>query len=354
MSQAMREAKNRQLRERGVSMQPLISVVVPVYGVEKYLKKCVESILHQTYQNLEILLVDDGSPDYCPLICDRYAKEDPRVRVIHKANGGLSSARNAGIEASSGEYIGFIDGDDSVEPDMLEQLERACSESGAEIAVCDYFLERSDGSQIFPVDRVPDEILTGDQALDQFLRNGFVYLVIAWNKLYARKLFFNNDIRYPVGRFFEDNCTTNRLLYKSERVALIGRPLYHYLQRDGSIMAQPVDAKKIRDRIAVADSYLQFAKETGAHFHQAQSAALLMLLYQYGEFYSLRSLVPELRKKILQLASGWRRNPYLSKRFPIQLILVRFYLFPYVRHIWMALFRPDTERRTLPPVQVGK
>ena len=212
---------------------PLISVIVPVYKVEAYLRRCVDSILSQTWRNLEILLVDDGSPDACGGICDAYAETDPRIRVIHKENGGLSSARNAGLDASKGQYIGFVDSDDWVEPEMYEEMLALMERNEAQL-VC---------AGRFDVDGETGEKTVGlcpkrEETIDGEAMAGRIFLwdqcdSAACDKLYRRELF--DGIRYPEGRTCEDVPVTYRLALKAERVVLCDKPFYNYYHRSGSI-----------------------------------------------------------------------------------------------------------------------
>ena len=219
-------------------MQDLISVIVPVYKVEKYLKRCVDSILAQTYPCLEVILVDDGSPDGCPAICDEYAREDRRVRVIHKENGGLSDARNAGIDAAKGNFLGFIDSDDYVHPRFYELLLQALKEEGADIAGCDVKKIYETGTvEEEEKEAVRSEIYSGREATAN-LYDAQLYLrsVVIWNKLYKKELF--KDVRFPKGKLHEDEFTSYRLLYQSKSVVYIDRAYYFYFQREDGIMGQ--------------------------------------------------------------------------------------------------------------------
>lgn len=214
----------------------LISIIVPIYKVEPYLRDCIDSILAQTYDNIEVILVDDGSPDGCPRICDEYAARDARVRVIHKPNGGLSDARNAGLDAARGVWVGFVDSDDMVEPTMYERLLGEAVESGAQIVGCNFVEFGETGGEVedFWVRGVKERtILTGREAccllmVDDELQN------YAWNKLYAARLW--DGVRFPVGQKYEDVNTTYKLVEKAERVSLIPEALYRYRLREDSIV----------------------------------------------------------------------------------------------------------------------
>ena len=212
--------------------RPLISVIVPVYKVEAFLPKCVDSIRGQTYDDLEIILVDDGSPDGCGAMCDAFAAEDPRIKVIHKPNGGLSDARNAGIGIASGEYLGFVDSDDWIEPEMYESLmEMALREDLKLVCGGRYDVYEGAGRD---VGLCPDktEVISGeDLAKRIFVWDGIDSA--AWDKLYHRSLF--REIRYPVGKICEDLPTTYRIGLDAGRVGMVAKPFYNYFHRAGSI-----------------------------------------------------------------------------------------------------------------------
>ena len=210
----------------------LISVIVPVYKVEKYLDRCVQSIVDQTYRNLEIILVDDGSPDNCGAMCDAWAEKDPRFKVIHKVNGGLSDARNAGMAMATGEYIAFVDSDDWLHKEYVSLLYRAAKKYDVSLSACDYLIT-SGGNEIDAFDEPELERHTAAQALEM-LTNNRGYRAVAWNKLYHRSLLEGET--YPVGRYHEDEFFSYRIMDKAENLAYVNAPLYYYFQRTGSIM----------------------------------------------------------------------------------------------------------------------
>ena len=219
--------------------EDLISVIIPIYKVEKYLDRCIESVTSQTYKNLEIILVDDGSPDSCPQMCDVWAEKDSRIKVIHKENGGLSDARNAGIKASRGKYIAFIDSDDFVSPIFLETLYNDLISTGSDISVVD-FLKFSDYEQITE-DNASSELVTfeGLEKFNQLYSAEIgVDIVVAWNKLYKTSIFEDSDILYPVGKINEDEFVIHKILSKCNKICFRNIKLYYYLQRTGSIMHQ--------------------------------------------------------------------------------------------------------------------
>lgn len=212
-------------------MRDLISVIIPVYKVEEYLCRCVDSVLDQTYRNTEIILVDDGSPDGCPAICDEYAKQDARVRVIHQENAGLSGARNAGIDVAKGQWLAFVDSDDYLAEDFLESLYKACVDTDSDMSVCRWEYVRGE--------RIPEHgtgetrVYTGREMLANLYIPDGAYFVVAWNKLYRRELF--DGIRYPLGRIHEDEATTYRIYDQVRKAAYVDRSLYGYFVTPVSI-----------------------------------------------------------------------------------------------------------------------
>lgn len=222
-------------------MGKLISVIVPIYNVEPYLERCIESIRNQTYNNLEIILVDDGSKDGCGIICDHYEKLDSRIKVIHKVNGGLSDARNAGIEIATGDYFAFIDSDDFIHHTMYEKLMGKMLETNADIAICNlkYTYEGTESEIDVNESTQQSDTIVFDRMQAQLIYFDKQYNVIstvAWNKLYKKSVF--DQIRYPKGKIHEDEFTTFKLLYHSQKIVYLTEQLYFYFQKKDSIMAQ--------------------------------------------------------------------------------------------------------------------
>lgn len=211
----------------------LVSVIVPCYNVEQYLPKCIDSILNQTYKNLEVWLVDDGSPDRCGEICDEYAKKDTRIKVIHKKNGGLADARNVALDVMTGEYVVCVDSDDYISPTHIEGLYHLIEKYGADVSInnsCN-FLE---GTIPHPVKKVKKDIVfeAGLKAVEAMFYQE-MFDTCAWGKMYKADLF--DGIRYPKGLLFEDLPTTYRLLLKANKVAFSDEQSYFYLLRSNSI-----------------------------------------------------------------------------------------------------------------------
>lgn len=238
-------------------MEELISVIVPVYNVEKYIKKCIESIINQTYNNLEIILVDDGSTDKSGKICDEYAMVDKRISVIHKENGGLSDARNCGIDVAKGKYIAFVDSDDFIDLKMYEILYNNLVKNNADISICKPYLFEKYNEV---VEAKEAEVVTVWEKKDFYTKmyDDYLMTVVAWNKLYKREIFEN--IRYPKGKKIEDAAIIHYVLEKCEKIALTNLELYFYYQRDDSIMHK-YNFSLLDELDALYDRFLFFEKK---------------------------------------------------------------------------------------------
>lgn len=235
-------------------METAISVIVPVYRVEKYLPACIDSILNQTFTDFELILVDDGSPDRCPEICDETAKRDARVRVIHQANAGLSAARNAGIEIAHGEWLGFVDSDDYIAPQFYEKLYQTAQRTDADCVMCSVQNVDESGKSIdSALMRVADEVKTGQEVLQKIGRDDVTPYLTAWNKLYRRKLF--NTLRYPAGRQNEDVFVFAELFCQVQRAACVAEPLYFYRKRIDSIMNSAVTLRNLDEMWAYVNCF---------------------------------------------------------------------------------------------------
>ena len=222
-----------------------ISIVVPIYNVEKYLCRCIDSIINQTIKDIEVILVDDGSTDSCPKICDQYAQKDIRIRVIHKSNGGLSSARNEGIKVAQGQYIGFVDSDDYVNINMYEKLYNQAIEKGADIVQCHFKKVYEDEDYSRLINECDVDELSNNEALLRLVKMGELHVqsVVAWNKIYKKELFQN--ISYPIGKLHEDEFTTYKLFANSSKIVDISQELYYYRQVEGSIMNRKFNVKRL-------------------------------------------------------------------------------------------------------------
>ncbi len=278
-----------------------ISVVIPVYNVEKYLKKCVDSILNQTISNYEIILVDDGSPDGCPAICDAYAAMHHNVIALHKPNGGLSDARNFGVQHASADYVIFVDSDDYVDPEYLGNLWKLHVKHGADIAVQGVLRETENGKHLNVIEYSTERIATPKDVLSLMLI-GKEIGIFAVAKLYPRKYLLNAP--FPVGKLHEDIFTTYRLLDQGEKIAIGAGSCYHYVIRDGSILTTKFSSCHM-DSLTGAKEIIQFVRTkypdiiNAAYIRLALEAnALLHRAMQSKEYLAVRkSIMTELSGK---------------------------------------------------------
>lgn len=219
-----------------------ISVIVPVYKVEAYLDKCVSSIVNQTYTNLEIILVDDGSPDNCPAMCDAWAEKDSRIRVIHKPNGGLSDARNAGMAVATGELMAFVDSDDWIAPDMYEHLYWRLTEDNSDIAACGVQMVWEDKKLCRMLTRAGSCVLNQEEAMRAIIEESWLKQPV-WYKLYKTDLI--RDILFPMGKCHEDVFWSYQAVGSAKKVSVSDHVGYYYLQRGGSIMGAGYSLKRL-------------------------------------------------------------------------------------------------------------
>lgn len=280
-------------------MTPDISIIVPVYNVEPYIRQCVDSILAQTHENFELILVDDGSPDNCPSICDEYAARDERISVIHKENGGLVSAWKTGLRAATAELVGFVDSDDWIDPGFYEDLYRACRETGADIVVGEYASEMEDGSSV-PVSRRKTLVYSGREEIRRLYGLLFTnYLYIGkpdfpmtnnrWDKLYRRELLVRNmelfDERLSLA---EDLMTNAAVLPDCEKVVLLsGAAKYHYRVLTGSMCHDLYAEKPLRNLTAIHETLSDITARKGFNPDLARGYVGKMV---YGRVYLISAL----------------------------------------------------------------
>lgn len=214
-----------------------VSVIVPIYNVEPYLERCIDSILRQSYQNMEVILIDDGSTDACPVICDKYAEKYRQIQVIHKENEGLSSARNAGLDVSTGDLVMFVDSDDFVEADFVEKLYYALNKYEADVAICNFQYVDENGKKVirYPDNVIQNECINNIQYWNRVFQKYGHFYVTVWNKLYRRELW--DSCRYPLGKINEDEYILHNIINQYTRIACMDYIGYNYVQRGNSIMA---------------------------------------------------------------------------------------------------------------------
>lgn len=243
-------------------MNDLISIIVPVYNVKNYLKTCLNSLIKQTYDNIEIIIVDDGSTDESGLICDQYAADKKNIRVIHKSNGGLSDARNEGLRNANGDYVVFVDSDDYVDNTFIEILKKGFIDNTIDISCCAY-LRFNDGTT--PIKKEKNNknfILSNTECIKYcYTKEGRNIDIVAWNKMYKKSLFFKNEITYPKGKYFEDLYTTYKLFFYSNNININTSQLYFYRQRTGSIMSTAMTKINYDNMLEGLKDSLYFYKE---------------------------------------------------------------------------------------------
>lgn len=206
-----------------------ISIIVPVYKVESYLRRSVDSILAQTFRDFELILVDDGSPDSSGAICDQYAAQDPRVHVIHRTNGGAAAARNTGLDAANGNWIAFIDSDDWVHPDYLRFLRESALQAGADVAACRYQSVQTNAATNFE----PMSLAVSSQNREAYWIHDRVGAVVPWGKLYKHELFA--ELRYPVGRTAEDEYVAHKIIFGCKQLVVLDNVMYYYFVNIGGV-----------------------------------------------------------------------------------------------------------------------
>lgn len=293
-------------------MKEKISVIIPIYNVEDYLEQCVESILNQTYTNLEIILVNDGSTDSSGEICDRYKNIDKRIKVIHKVNGGLSDARNCGLENSTGEYIAFFDSDDWADKKFYDTLYTNIKKYNGDIAVCNYKkyyskkdIELHNSNEVICYSNI--------EALNQLYDKYSVQMIIACNKLYKREVI--GEIRFPVGKIHEDEYLIPMIIYNAYKIIYINNELFYYRQRDNSIMNKKFNIKRL-DYLYVLESRMKFFKEN--MLNELYKKNVCTYLEKVMEFYFLiKNSEIENKKSIMKKLKNKLSN--LNKKLDINL-----------------------------------
>ncbi len=286
-------------------MKPLVSVIVPVYKVEPYLERCLDSLLNQTLKEIEIIIIDDGSPDRCGQICDAYAARDDQFRVVHQENRGLSAARNVGIEMAQADYLMFVDSDDWVHPDYCRLPYEAAVEHGVELVIFQYNKISDHKWQCFP-QNIEEGIKSRDDAMWMIFHGAGVAV---WNKLYSKRLF--TDVKFIQGRYFEDHPFQPCVVYAANRIYYFDRALYYYSPREGSI-TKSRGIRFVQDRYEMMVEASRFLAEKG-YYEEAQrekESACFVYLVSAGRYGKQSSDCISYFKErgVSQRGQSWRRT----------------------------------------------
>lgn len=281
---------------------PLVSIIIPVYKVENYLHRCVDSVIKQTYDNLEIILVDDGSPDNCPAICDEYSQIDNRIKVIHKSNGGLSDARNCGMKAATGEYLVFVDSDDYISHDLIQKMMHEVHTQKADVICCGVNIVDTEG-YIYDNRKCNNSfIASGEELTKSLIKDEYPYN-FAWGKLYKKELL--NGIEFPIGRLYEDIATVYLIMAKAAKAYCMSECLYYYERgREGNITSELNSGKAAKsyyhgclnciERLKFCDNHHDYSdmisvitKQLCVWIKLCAESALKLGKTQYNEYISL-------------------------------------------------------------------
>lgn len=296
----------------------LVSVIVPVYNVEKYLDRCIQSVCRQSYNRLEIILVDDGSKDQSGAMCEEYADQDERIKVIHKENGGLGDARNVGVENATGKYLLFVDSDDRIHENLVKDTVETAEKNQADMVIFDYMGEEEDGNLTdrftfpFPV----NQVIEASENKELIMKS-----CSAVNKLIRRDVWNHSGLQFPKGRYYEDLATIPKLMANIKRVVYLQEVYYYYLMRDGSIMHSKNFTKNYEDRTWAVDQLLEyFAKENLAETYRNE---LEYLVFENTFFVPSKEIVLNDRKsEYLKKFRNYAYNkfPQMNKNYYVQQI----------------------------------
>lgn len=308
-------------------MNDLISIIVPVYKVEEYLDKCIESIVNQTYTNLEIILVDDGSPDNCPKMCDKWAEKDNRIKVIHKENGGLSDARNAGLSVATGDFIAFVDSDDYIESDMYEKLLSVIINTSSDISVCNLRYVYVNESTAL-CNKINTELITEyttEEAMSALIDDKIRQVV--WNKLYRTEII--KDVNFDVGKYHEDEFWSYKAIGSANKIATIDYTGYNYLQRSGSIMGNSYSLKRL-DAVEAKCLRQEYLKKYFPTLFQKGLISLLFTCIYHGQLALAQLDNTDKSTALIILSNVIKKNiPYIDKSILSSKLKIWIYLLKF-------------------------
>lgn len=313
---------------------PKISIIIPVYNVEEYIEKCIKSILNQVFTEFELILVNDGSTDSSGNICDKYAQKDNRIIVIHKENGGVSSARNIGLDIAKGEYIAFVDSDDYINRNMYYILYNLIIKTQSDIAMCNYKTIIKDEDVNLNEDQIIDsndiKCMDNIEYLNNLYCKNKVKYIVVWNKLYKNKIF--NKVRFENNRIEEDEFIIHHLLYLSKRIVCIDKSYYYYMQRKNSIVGSEYNLKRL-DKIYALEDRIEFFKEKKLVdlYNKAVKDYIDVFFWNY---YKSKKEVNGYKKELKNIMKSYNKvlndmifNPFISLKHKLFLILFKIRLF---------------------------
>lgn len=296
-------------------MDDLITIIIPVYNVIEYITKCLDSVLKQTYQNLEIIVVDDGSVDGSGHVCDEYAQKDSRIRVIHKENGGLSDARNAALAVCKGKYISFLDSDDWIENDFVEYLYCLAQKYNADVVECDFkYIDKNGHLFNSPQNDGNIFVFSSEEALEKLMQGNYI-VTSATAKLYKRQIF--DELRFPYGKFYEDIPVTYEVMLQNDCIVFGNRPLYNYFYRPGSISCRKFSEKRM-DALYFLDESVD--KVVNKYPHLKKQAEIAKFRMNFGILIELDNseIANKYREEVYENVKKYRASTILSKNVNIK------------------------------------
>lgn len=325
-------------------MKPLISIIITCYKTEQFLKACIDSILVQTYDNLEIILIDNASPDSCGQICDLYATKDKRIRVAHlQVNQRPAGGRNHGIDMSTGDYIMFVDSDDYIAPNTCEILLSAIIERNADIAMCNFYYVRNN-SLTKNEFAIPNQVLTGKEAVILHFKVKPTHLTVPWNKLYKSSLFNSSpSIRFPIDIIEDDEATIYKILYRAAKIILLDTPLYYYvIQQNSTMHSTPLSL--LQDEMLLFDNYYNWSQEEAPDMRPLIEWACIHWFNFYvwkcistNHFKELANSIYNLNRQILQQTENIFSNPYADFRTWKIYLLMKLHLLVPIKYLELFL-----------------
>lgn len=298
------------------TMNPKVSVIIAAYNIENFIEKSLESIQSQTYQNIEMIIVDDGSTDGTSKYCDEFCKTEPRARVIHQKNKGLSEARNVGIKEATSEFITFVDGDDIVAGNYVKRLLEAIIKNNSDISVCGFTMVPSNKSE-----HPKNETISGEDATIKLLTELDNYQIVSWNKLYRKSLFV--DIKFPVGKKHEDSLTTYKLFAASKKVSFISDALYFYINRKNSIMNSENKKEHLDAKLHAAIEVKKYFNDNKKLLAAAEVSELLAYNSFLDNIYSgkIKENPKKYLKAIKQNKKKLLKNKFITKKLRAYIIM---------------------------------